>query len=330
MHRWLQRVWYDDAASGIVLRPLSWLFALLVALRRILYRVGLLHSHAVGKPVIVIGNLTVGGTGKTPLTVWLAQHLHARGLKPGIVTRGYKRQGDTPRIVTAQAAYEEVGDEALLLARRSGCPVAVGADRVATARLLIGQGVDVILADDGLQHLALERDFEIAVVDGARRFGNGRLLPAGPLREPAGRLTEVDAVIVNGVAASAGEIPMSLRPGDAVPLAGGASRQLRSFADGPVHAVAGIGNPERFFKMLEAAGLQVIRHAYRDHQALQHSDIVFGDGRAVLMTEKDAVKCEGFAGPEHWFVPVDAVIPPNDAILLLQKALNVRCPLTWC
>lgn len=193
MHDWLQRVWYGGARSGLVLVPLSWLFGLLVATRRWLYRIGFLRTHRAAVPVVVVGNLTVGGTGKTPLAVWLATRLRERGVRPGIVLRGYGREGGEAQLVLAGSSAASVGDEALVLARRCDCPVAVGADRVAAARLLTE--VEVIIADDGLQHLRLARDVEIGVVDGMRGFGNGRLLPAGPLREARRRLQSVDAVV---------------------------------------------------------------------------------------------------------------------------------------
>jgi tetraacyldisaccharide 4'-kinase len=321
MHNWLQDVWYGEDSSGLLLRPLSWLFGRLVALRHWLYRRGVLRSEAVGRPVVVVGNLTVGGSGKTPATLWLAGQLRERAVKVGIVMRGYRSGNTRPRLVGRDASYKEVGDEAVLLARRSGAPVAVGADRVAAARLLVGEGVDLIIADDGLQHRALKRDFEIVVIDGERRFGNGRLLPAGPLREPVERLREVDAVVVNGAAGRQGEIAMRLRPGPARAVTGEASQPLSAFAGAEVHAVAAIGNPERFFRLLETLGMRVIRHPFPDHHPLQRADIEFADALAVLMTEKDAVKCEGFAGPRHWYVPVEADIDPAQGARLLDSVL---------
>ncbi len=328
MHEWLQKVWYAGAPSGAILRPLSVLFGAVVRLRRWLYARGLLHSYAVGRPVVVIGNLTVGGSGKTPLTLWFAEELRNRGVKVGIVMRGYRAGGGDaqPRLVTADSRHEEVGDEAVLLARRSGCAVAVGADRVAAARLLVERGVDLILADDGLQHLALRRQAQIVVVDGERRFGNGRLLPAGPLREPVARLQTADAVVINGAVRRRGELGFSLRPGEAISLVGGAARAVEEFRATPVHAVAGIGNPERFFRMLEDRGLQVIRHPFPDHHALQLAEIKFADDLPVLMTEKDAVRCERFSGPEHWYVPVEAAVDPGDAQRLLALPLALVVP----
>ena len=318
---WLQRVWYANSISGVVLWPLAWIFGLLVWLRRWLYAKGWARSMAVARPVIVIGNLTTGGTGKTPLVLWLAEQLRASGLRPGIVLRGYGGSARTPRRVSAAANAADVGDEAALLAARSGCPVAVGVDRVAAARLLEAE-VDVVLADDGLQHLRLRRDLEIVVIDGERRFGNRRLLPAGPLREPLSRLESVDAVVVNGGSNGVGGVKMSLTGEQAVALIGGERRNLTSFAPGPVHALAAIGNPQRFFIMLRQHRLNLIPHPLPDHHAFRRTDLEFGDSLPVLMTQKDAVKCAAFAERRHWYVPVDAVFDAGDAEQLLSLVLS--------
>ncbi|HKE45592.1 MAG TPA: tetraacyldisaccharide 4'-kinase [Steroidobacteraceae bacterium] len=321
LYDWLQRVWYANAISGVVLRPLGWLFGALVHVRSALYRKGWLGSVAVARPVIVVGNLTTGGTGKTPLVLWLAEQLRAKGLRPGIVLRGYGGSARTPRRVDAGAAAIDVGDEAALLAARSRCPVAVGADRVAAARLLEAE-VDVILADDGLQHLRLKRDLEIVVIDGVRRFGNRRLLPAGPLREPLSRLESVDAAVVNGGTNGVGGLKMSLAGDHAVALIGGERRALTAFAPGPVHAVAAIGNPERFFTMLREHGLNLVPHPLPDHHAYARTDLEFGDSLPILMTQKDAVKCARFAERRQWYVPVDAVFSDEDAQQLLNMVLD--------
>lgn len=321
LHDWLQRVWYAGHPAGALLLPLGWLFGVGVRLRQWLYRIRLLPTVEVARPVIVVGNVSAGGTGKTPLTLWLALQLRSSGVRPGIVLRGYGGSARAPRLIAADASVAEVGDEALLLARRSGCPVAIGADRVAAARLLEDK-VDLIIADDGLQHLRLGRVAEIVVIDGDRRFGNRRLLPAGPLREPLRRLAEVDALVVNGERVVDQEIPMSLTATDAVALTDGAQRALRHFAPGPVHALAAIGNPGRFFRMLEAQGLRVIPHALPDHYRLQREDLDFGDLLPVLMTEKDAVKCESFAQRRYWFVPVDAVLDAEEGSELLDLVLR--------
>lgn len=314
----LDRVWYGESAWRSVLSPLSWLFARLTEARRRLYRSGILRTRDAPVPVVVVGNITVGGTGKTPVTLWLAECLKARSLKPGIVSRGYGgRVGPLPLQVTDRSESKTVGDEPLLLARRIVCPVVVHPDRVAAAGLLAEMGCDVVLADDGLQHYRLNRDFEIAVVDGARGFGNGRLLPAGPLREPVSRLASVDRIMLK----AAGGEDMAELPGcegrvtrfrlalrDVQSVHGGRKVGIDEFGGRTVHAVAGIGDPESFFNLLRGHGLGVIPHAFADHAHLSESDLTFGDGRAVFMTEKDAVRCERVAPQNSWYVTVDVDI----------------------
>jgi tetraacyldisaccharide 4'-kinase len=325
---WLNRIWYEGRNPPWWLRPWSGAYRLIFAARRGLFRHGWYRSIRVTKPVIVVGNLTVGGTGKTPLVLWLTARLREAGWRPGIVTRGYGGAQRVPRVIGTSDDPAVVGDEPLLLARRSGAPVAVGRDRPAAAQLLIAAGCDVVVSDDGLQHAALARDCEIVVVDAARRFGNGRLLPAGPLRELPGRLASVDAVVVNGAIAT--DPPLQGRAGfgmqllahEAVALAGNAHRPLTTFAGTTVHAVAGIGNPQRFFDLLRAAGLEVIAHPLADHAHIAAADILFADPHPVLMTEKDAVKCASLADERHWFVPVEAAIPATDAAALM--AIVVR------
>jgi tetraacyldisaccharide 4'-kinase len=318
IHTWLNRIWYERRIAPWWLRPWSAAYGAILAARRGLFRQGVYRSIRVPGPVIVIGNLSAGGTGKTPLVLWLVARLRESGRRPGIVTRGYGGTVQLPRIIAADDDPRTVGDEPVLLARRSGVPVAVGRNRPAAAQLLIAAGCDVVVSDDGLQHLALARDCEIVVVDGARGFGNGRLLPAGPLRELPERLDGVDAVVVNG----AGGTPPGLRDRkgfvmqllaqEAVALAGGDRRRLTDFAGMTVHAVAGIGNPQRFFDLLRAAGITVIAHALADHARITRADISFPDSNSVLMTEKDAVKCAGLGDERHWFVPVDASFAAPD------------------
>jgi len=330
MHQRLLRLWYEDPGGGAVLWPLSWLYGAAVSARRQAYAWGWVRSHAVGKPVIVVGNLTVGGTGKTPLTIWLARHLRQRGLEVGLVSRGYGRERGGLRDVTLNSSWQEVGDEPLILHRNTGCMTLVASDRVAAARALVARGAKVILADDGLQHLRMRRDCEIVVVDGGRGLGNGRVLPAGPLRESAGRVGAADVLVVTG--GKEGEpvrgVPperaaaaprMRLAAGEARQVAGaGPMQPLEAFRGRPVHAVAGIGNPQRFFADLRARGLQVIEHAFPDHHALSAADLDFGDGLAVLMTEKDAVKCGELADPRLWYVPVEATFSEADERRLLE------------
>jgi tetraacyldisaccharide 4'-kinase len=323
IHTWLNRIWYEGGDAPWWLRPWSGLYRLIFALRRRLFRLGLMRRVRVPRPVIVVGNITVGGTGKTPLVLWLVQRLRDAGRRPGIATRGYGGAQRLPRIIGAHEDPTVVGDEPLLLARRSGVPVAVGRERPAAARLLIDAGCDVVVSDDGLQHEALARDCEIVVVDAARRFGNGRLLPAGPLRESRERLESVDAIVVNGAAATEPPLTgpavfgMHLHALEVVALAGSGHRPLASFAGTTVHAIAGIGNPRRFFDLLRSAGILVIEHALADHARIEAADILFADGHPVLMTEKDAVKCARLADQRHWFVPIDAGIDAADATALL-------------
>jgi tetraacyldisaccharide 4'-kinase len=318
MRAWLERRWYGEARSGDVLLPLAALFGGLVRLRRAAFAVGLLARVAVGRPVVVIGNLTVGGSGKTPLTAWLVGELAARGVRAGIVSRGHGGTASGALRVDGATDPRLAGDEPVLLARRTGAPVAVGRDRVAAARLLVPE-VDLIVADDGLQHYRLARDLEIIVIDGRRRFGNGRLLPAGPLREPSARARSADLVVVNGGVAGAGELAMTLEAGDVVALGSGARRPLHELAGQRVHAVAGIGDPVRFFVMLRAAGLIPIEHPLPDHAAIAPGDLMFGDQLPVLMTEKDAVKCASFAPAGRAWLEVTARFAPTEAALLLDR-----------
>ena len=322
--------WYAEHPRASVLQPLSWLYGGLQSLRARAYAAGWLRSERAERPVVIVGNLTVGGTGKTPLTLWLAGELQARGVKVGLLSRGYKRRGAAARVVLPEADWREVGDEPLLLARRSGAATVVARDRLTGARLLAAAGVELILCDDGLQHLRLARDCEIVVIDGARGFGNGRLLPAGPLREPPGRLAGADLVVVNGAPAHAslagiGAGPpllrMDLIAGEARRLNAPESRPLAAFRGQRVHAVAGIGNPQRFFRELRAQGMELTEHAFPDHYPLTARDLAFADERAVLMTEKDAVKCSAFADARLWSVPVVARFSDADAQRLLARVL---------
>ena len=303
----LERHWQRLTPVSVALLPLSLLFRALVWLRRNLYRIGLFRSFRLPVPVIVVGNITVGGTGKTPLVIWLADFLRQAGYRPGIVTRGYRGISPVwPVSVTTQTFASQVGDEAVLLARRSGCPVMAGADRADCARRLLAEGCNVIVSDDGLQHYRLCRDIEIAVIDGERRFGNGLLLPAGPLREPVARLESVPLRVSNGTP-QPGELGMTLAPAGIYNLDNPDLRALpEQFSSMPVHAVAGIGNPERFFATLRGRGLTVIPHPFPDHHAFQAGDLDFGDKLPLILTEKDAVKCEHFAKTHYWVLAVDA------------------------
>ncbi len=296
--------------------------------RRYLYAKRLRRTTRMPCPVIVVGNLSVGGTGKTPLVCWLVARLRLLGFKPGVVTRGYGGSSGSIRLVDCSDDPQVVGDESILLARRTRVPVSVGRDRPAASQLLVNAGCDVIVSDDGLQHYALARDCEIVVIDGDRRFGNGWLLPAGPLRETPARLAAADAIVVNGGRALLdGALSMRIEAKGALALLGNGSKTLDDFAGHRVHAVAGIGNPERFFNMLRAHGIEVTGHALPDHATLRAGDISFDGDRPVLMTEKDAVKCAPIAGPRHWYVPVSAAFDSREADALLgvvTRAINKR------
>ena len=329
--RKIEKMWYGPSAP-VWMAPLSWLYGALMAVRSVLYRMGLRHRIRVGAPVVVVGNLTVGGTGKTPLVAWLSTRLSAVGMRVAVVSRGYGGRAKGVTRVTLHSRASEVGDEPLLLARRAQATIFIGRDRVAAAKAAVADGADIVLCDDGLQHLALVRDCEIVVIDGQRGFGNGCLLPRGPLRESTRRLRRVNAVVVNGAISATGfQLPsflantrfeMRLRPGDARPVSGGgALRALAAFRGAGVHAVAAIGNPQRFFDMLRESGLTLYEHPFPDHHAFKPGDLNFGDRLPVLMTEKDAVKCAPFADDRCWFVPVTADFNENEARRLVDLVL---------
>lgn len=326
--------WYRGAGWLHLLRPLSWLYGLITAIRRLAFAAGWLKVHTFPVPVIVVGNLTVGGTGKTPLTLWLIRFLEEQGYRPGVVSRGYGGKASWPFPVRPDSSASEAGDEPLLIARTSGVPVVVDPVRPrAVERLLRDHACDIVISDDGLQHLALGRDLELVVVDGKRGFGNGRLLPSGPLREPLSRLRTVDAVIVNGSLSEAGRMAASLS--GAPPVFGlalspmalcpvGESQGTPPAPPAIVHAVAGIGHPERFFRTLEEAGFSVIPHAFPDHHAFRAEDLGFAEHYPVIMTTKDAVKCEGLAVPDLWQLPVEACPGPGLAEFMLASLARLE------
>ncbi|MBI5917928.1 MAG: tetraacyldisaccharide 4'-kinase [Nitrosomonadales bacterium] len=322
MH-WLERHWYRLSPLHLILFPASALFAALAALRRALYRSGLLPSFKLPAPVIIVGNISVGGSGKTPLTLHLVQQLTDAGWHPAIISRGYGGaiNGAHP-VDAASNTAAEVGDEPLLMAQRGLCPVWVGRDRVAAAQALLTAHpeCDVLLSDDGLQHYRLQRDVEIAVVDGVRRLGNGLLLPAGPLRESAARLRQVDAVVINGGEPQSGEFAMQLAGAVFYNLLNpSVTRDASGLRDLKLHAVAGIGHPERFFRHLESLGLTIVRHPFPDHHCFVASDLDHPAADAVLMTEKDAVKCTPLANENCWALRVDAQVDPALTALILKK-----------
>ncbi len=324
----LERCWYGDCRYRFLLLPASLLFLALVALRRLAYRGGLFRTHRLPVPVIVVGNLTVGGSGKTPLTLCITRWLRELGYHPGIISRGYGGRARAPMAVGADSDPALVGDEPVLLARRARCPVWIGRRRADAGRRLLSAHpeVDVLVTDDGLQHYALARDMEIVVVDGDRGFGNARPLPAGPLREPLGRLATVDAAVVNG---GDPDDFILLPPSFAMRLRGATFHNLREptrtaeaaeFVGRQAHALAGIGHPRRFFDHLARLGVRAEPHAFPDHHIYTARDMPAG---TVLMTEKDAVKCMAFASPDAWYLAVDAELEPG-LKTLIDHTLKAR------
>ncbi|MCH4810253.1 tetraacyldisaccharide 4'-kinase [Vreelandella neptunia] len=314
--RWLQGA-YQGSHWLWPLRPLGVLYQWGMARRERSYLLGEKSAWKAPVPVIVVGNITLGGTGKSPLVAWLASWLTSQGWSPGIVTRGYGgKSSNYPLFVTADTDVAESGDEPLMLAQQTGLPVVADPKRARGAQALVAAGCDIILSDDGLQHLALARDIELVVVDGARGFGNGRCLPAGPLRESSSRLQRVDAVIINGDSSQplpVGSVTtMQLAPQCWRRLADGARFSLNPLPFTlPVHAVAGIGNPERFFRTLSELGISGDWHPLADHQQYSAEALNFAETRPVIMTAKDAVKCYALAPPNSWVLDVEATLPPE-------------------
>lgn len=328
---WLEKQWCRQGPWQIMLLPLSALFWLLSALRRAAFRYGWLASLSLPVPVIVVGNITVGGSGKTPLVLWLAHFLRKQGYMPGIVSRGYGSSAIEARPVDPDDDPALKGDEPVLLARKSACPVWVGRDRAAVGRALLDAHPEcnVILCDDGLQHYRLRRDVEIAVVDGRRRFGNARLLPAGPLREGLWRLHRVDAVVMNGdcvLDGLAARYQMHLNGKLLINLRSGETRPAAELAGLKLHALAGIGHPQRFFDHLHGLGLDFVAHVFPDHHVYLPGDLDWPDAEALLMTEKDAVKCAAFADNRCWALPVTAEMDPvfGPEILKLLRKMDGR------
>jgi tetraacyldisaccharide 4'-kinase len=336
MSEWLQREWQKLGGGALLLLPFAIVFRIAVAIRRVLYRAKMLPQWKARVPVVVVGNVSVGGTGKTPLVLAIVELLQTHGWNPGVVARGYgrvpRRDADPLGVVAVYpdiATPEHFGDEPVLIARRARVPVFIGADRPAAARALLEahREVDILVSDDGLQHYALARDVEIAVVDGERRFGNGLPLPAGPLREPVSRLLEADAVVVNG--AYDGAIPakrqFAMRFGRErfAMVSGNREATVEEFAlaarGAQVAALAGIGNPDRFFDHLASLGVVARRLAFADHHAYQPSELRLPGTDLIVMTEKDAVKCGAFADARMWFLRVEAILPPEFEDFLLSR-----------
>ncbi len=329
VYDWIHRAWYEDAPSGWLLLPLSGLYWLVLYVRDLLRASGVLRTHKAAVPVVIVGNITAGGTGKTPTVLWLVQELRARGFSPGIVSRGYGgSKANSSMRVEPDTDAAVAGDEPVLLAKRGQCPVVVDPDRVRAAQMLVDDGVDVVVADDGLQHYRLERDYEICVIDGARGLGNRRLLPSGPLRESAQRLESVEQVLVNGelresecelTTAEQNAISFELIATEACRLNGSLARPIGRFAGTTVHAIAAIGNPRRFFDLLRAQDIQVIEHVFPDHAVLTRKDLEFGDDFEVFMTEKDAVKLDRHAKDKLWYIPVNLSMDPMLAAPLMEQ-----------
>jgi tetraacyldisaccharide 4'-kinase len=316
---WWERGWYKQHSFTLLFWPLSLLYLLVAAIRRVGYQRGWFASFAVEKPVVIVGNISVGGTGKTPFTLWLCKFLTEQGFTPGIVSRGYGARITEPVRVTSVHLAADVGDEPLLLAGKSNCPVVVCPDRVAAAQYLLATtDCDIVISDDGLQHYRLQRDLELVLIDGQRGLGNQQLLPAGPLREPVSRLQSVDAVIVNSGDFQSAQYKMVLKP--VVPIALDGQSQWPEQAQA-VTLVAAIGNPQRFVDTVKSFGIEIkSTEFFRDHYAFDEKTLAGIEG-PVLMTEKDAVKCRAFAKANWYYLPVEAQLP-DEFKFWLQQQLN--------
>lgn len=313
----MNKIWYQRHILSYLLLPFTGIYYIIISIRKCLYKYGIKKITKPKVPIIIVGNITVGGTGKTPFVIWLAEYLQQQGMRPGIVSRGYGGGNITyPHLVSIDDSAMHVGDEPLLLARRTKCPVVIDPNRVNAAQHLLQQtNCNIIISDDGLQHYALGRDLEIVITDSQRRLGNGFLLPAGPLRESKKRLKTVDMIIANGA-------EMQLIAAKSCNLAQpNLTQNLLEFSGKKVHAVAAIGNPDRFFEMLQTHGLKITAHPFPDHHMFTTSDLDFADNMPVIMTEKDAVKCQNIAKENWWYVPVDATIS-EPTIQKLKKLIN--------
>ncbi len=330
MANWFQKQWATFTFWHIILIPLSWLFVIVASLRKYLYQHGWLKSYCLNVPVIIVGNINVGGTGKTPLVIWLAEQMKLAGYKPGIISRGYGGSAQQVTEVLPESDAIVAGDEAVLIAGRTNCPVFVSADRVSAGQHLLKTypECDVVISDDGLQHYRMQRDVEIVVYDGAKGFGNGALLPAGPLRESTARLKSVDAIVSNGVDGRKSlkcfkPVAMQLVATDFYNLVDPQKKcSAKVLAQqGAILAIAGIGNPQRFFEQLSNLGLHFESQAYADHYVFHARDFERVNADVILMTEKDAVKCRAFAQSNFWVLPVSAVV--NDGLIpIVLNKLN--------
>ncbi len=315
------RYWYTKKMRSLsyVLLPFSWLFGLIVLIRQQLYRYHIFQVKHFSVPVIVVGNITIGGTGKTPFVIWLANFLRSQGYKPGIVSRGAGgKQQVNPHEVNPQDAVSEVGDEALLLSQRTACPLVIGINRAKAVEYLLQQhDCDVVISDDGLQHYRLGRAMEIVMVDAMRGFGNQQLLPAGPLREPLSRLEKVDLIVKTGET-------MALSPSHFVSVKNPQITWPFPEMTGPIDVVAGIGHPERFFTLLKQAGLEINEHIFTDHHCYTKKDFAKMTSYPILMTEKDAVKCRDFADERYWYLQINTTVDVSVEKVLLNKLREAR------
>ena len=331
MSEWLQKQWFCKSVWHLLLLPLAAIYLGLIHLRKLLYKLNVFKSYSLSVPVIVVGNISVGGTGKTPAVIYLAQQLKLAGYCPGIISRGYGRSNSLVQAVSCGSSPDQVGDEPLLIAMRTACPVFVGNNRVAAGVALVKEHpeVNVIISDDGLQHYRLKRSLELAVVDADRGFGNGFLIPAGPLRETVARLSLVDAIVVNGNAEALKPVPnknvfsMRLVGETFFSLDGKQKKSAAYFKKKKLAAVAGIGNPDRFFGHLRMMSLDFQSQAFPDHHLFCLEDFTPFKGKTILMTEKDAVKCQSFAVDDIWMLPVDAMIEPGLMKIILNKLTRI-------
>lgn len=323
----IETIWYKNNFFMYVLLPFSWLYILLISLRRVCYHTGIFTRYRVSSLVVVVGNINVGGTGKTPLVIWLTEYFKQKGFRIGVVSRGYGRvaYNNKPQQVRPDSAPILVGDEPVLIAKKTGCPVVVATKRRKAAEELIKYNkCDLIICDDGMQHYSLERDIEIAVIDGHRRFGNGYCLPAGPLREPVSRLKDVD-MLVSKYIADRHEFKMEYSYDNLVSIAKPTRvLSISELDSGKVHAVAGIGNPYPFFSYLRGEKLQVIEHEFPDHYFFTKKDICFDDNLPVIMTEKDAIKCSDLKEKNYWYLPVKVSMPKSFTYRLDQLLKEIQ------
>jgi tetraacyldisaccharide 4'-kinase len=326
----IEKIWFENHPLGWLLWPLFWplskLYAYIAVRRRRDYQCGKKASYRSSVPVVVVGNITAGGNGKTPVVIWLVEALSELGLNVGVASRGYGGKAPYyPYLVNEETTPDIAGDEPVLIQRRTQAAVVVAPVRCEAVKLLEQQGVDIVITDDGLQHYALQRDVEIIVIDGQRRFGNQHHIPLGPLREGIHRLAEVDFSICNGVDAIDDEVSMTLAPSQLINLKTGEKKKVTDLHE--IVAFAGIGHPPRFFTTLKRLDANVVHtQGFVDHQAFKQSEIEALEqyGQHLVMTEKDAVKCRHFAKNNWWYLPVDAVLPKQDSQRIINRILEVK------